>query len=103
VILVGILGFSIITALYFYIRHRLSSKIDWQDIDQEIKPLLKMLHAYGVLTNESCSGHGCRLGHIEIADKSYEIEYDARGKRFCFLIIDPYSMRKNVRDSEGDA
>jgi hypothetical protein len=105
VIIVGIIGFSILTALYIYLRNRRSQGIDWGDIDQEIKPLIKMLHAYGIVTNESCSGHGHRLGHIEIDEKSYRIEYDDCGKQFLMLLLrpkNPGEFRKSSKRVQGD-
>lgn len=104
-ILAGIIGLFIITALYLYLSNRHSRTINWDEIDQEIKPLIKMLHAYGIVTNESCSGHGHRLGHVEIDEKSYKIEYDDRGKQFLLLLLRPkksVEFRKFLQETQGD-
>lgn len=87
-ILVGIIGLTIIIAFYLYITNRKLNTICWEDIDHDIRPLLKMLHAFGIETFESCSGHG-KEGYIEIAPKSYKIEYDDRGKQYLCLILKP--------------
>lgn len=87
-ILVSIIGFSIIITFYLYITNRKPNTIHWENIDHDIRPLLKTLHAFGIETYESCSGHG-KEGYIEIAPTSYKIEYDDLGKQYLCLILNP--------------